>query len=113
MGKLVQSTLAWKQTYNDDDGDDDKNNIKLIILITHKTTTKMHITPHNHAQTFQQQLEVFQPITHMNFKRKFDQTEPPALDDGSSFGRPRHKNTSSEDDPHNLEERFYRLVLLG
>ncbi|ESN99682.1 hypothetical protein HELRODRAFT_113500, partial [Helobdella robusta] len=54
------------------------------------------------------ELEVHQPITHCNFKRKFDMNEPPALEDGSSFGRPRHKNASSEDDPHNLEERFYR-----
>jgi len=34
--------------------------------------------------------------------------EPPALEDGSSFGRPRHKTGISEDDPHNLEERYYR-----
>jgi len=34
--------------------------------------------------------------------------EPPALEDGSSFGRPRHKTSMSEDDPHNLEERYYR-----
>ena len=34
--------------------------------------------------------------------------EPPALEDGSSFGRPRHKTSISEDDPHNLEERYYR-----
>jgi len=34
--------------------------------------------------------------------------EPPALEDGSSFGRPRHKTGMSEDDPHNLEERYYR-----
>ena len=54
------------------------------------------------------QLEVHQTMTHGSFKRKFDMNEPPALEDGSSFGRPRHKATMGEDDPHNLEERYYR-----
>jgi len=54
------------------------------------------------------QLEVHQSILHASFKRKFQMDEPPALEDGSSFGRPRHKTGMSEDDPHNLEERYYR-----
>jgi len=54
------------------------------------------------------QLEVHQPWAHNSFKRKFYMDEPPALEDGSSFGRPRHKTGMSEDDPHNLEERYYR-----
>jgi len=47
-------------------------------------------------------------MAHQSFKRKFFMDEPPALEDGSSFGRPRHKTSISEDDPHNLEERYYR-----
>lgn len=54
------------------------------------------------------QVEINQQLLHMHFRRKFDMNEPPALEDGSSFGRPRHKAGVSEDDPHNLEERFYR-----
>jgi len=55
------------------------------------------------------QLEVHQPLTHVSFRRRFfPLDEPPALEDGSSFGRPRHKASIAEDDPHNLEERFYR-----
>lgn len=46
---------------------------------------------------------------HNNFKRKFDLNEPPALEDGSSFGKVRHRGKGSkEDDPHRLEERFFR-----
>jgi len=47
-------------------------------------------------------------LLHTFFKRRFYLDEPPALEDGSSFGRPRHKTGISEDDPHNLEERYYR-----
>lgn len=56
------------------------------------------------------QLEVFQPQLHVQFRKKWDLYEPPALEDGSSFGRPRHlkKTSSVEEDPHQLEERFYR-----
>ena len=48
-------------------------------------------------------------MLYMSFKKKWDLDEPPALEDGSSFGRPRHLNKSLvEDDPYQLEERFYR-----
>lgn len=54
-------------------------------------------------------MEVFQPISWQAFRKSFDQDEPPALEDGSSFGRKRHHaKQSTEEDPHNLEERYYR-----
>ena len=39
-----------------------------------------------------------------NYFRKNDMDEPPPLEDGSSFG----KDHSLKEDPHNLEEHFYR-----
>jgi len=41
------------------------------------------------------------------FRKKFDLDEPPALEDGSSYGKMRHKQ-GRDKDPYNLEERFYR-----
>nr|QVX32604.1 CHD3/4/5B [Platynereis dumerilii] len=55
----------------------------------------------------EQQLEVFHNMSHKHFKKKYDQDEPPALEDGSSFGSIRH-NTNKNDDPHQLEDRFYK-----
>ncbi len=40
------------------------------------------------------QLKVHQNITYLYFKKKFDMNEPPALEDGSSFGKKRHKGES-------------------
>ena len=44
---------------------------------------------------------------HTFFKRKWDQDEPPALEDGSSYGRPRHK-TASNAEEDDLEVNYYR-----
>jgi len=40
-----------------------------------------------------------------NYIRKNDMDEPPPLEDGSSYGR---DEKEIQEDPHNLEERFYR-----
>ena len=37
------------------------------------------------------QVQIHQPTTFTFFKKKFDMDEPPALEDGSSFGRIRHR----------------------
>ena len=39
-----------------------------------------------------------------NYIRKNDMDEPPPLEDGSSYGR----QEDLDEDPHNLEERYYR-----
>ncbi|KAK2159555.1 hypothetical protein LSH36_151g07062 [Paralvinella palmiformis] len=53
------------------------------------------------------QLEVHNYARHHMFRKKFDLDEPPALEDGSSYGKMRHKQ-GRDKDPYNLEERFYR-----
>jgi len=40
-----------------------------------------------------------------NYIRKNDMDEPPPLEDGSSYGRDEKEIV---EDPHNLEDRFYR-----
>lgn len=48
-------------------------------------------------------------VSWQSFRKQFDQNEPPALEDGSSFGKIRKKSKASqEEDPHNLEERYFR-----
>lgn len=39
--------------------------------------------------------------------RRNDMDEPPPLEDGSSYGQ-KNKHKNRQNDPHNLEERFYR-----
>nr|QVX32603.1 CHD3/4/5A [Platynereis dumerilii] len=51
------------------------------------------------------QLDVHHPAMFRNYVRKTDMEEPPPLEDGSTYGR---DISSKEEDPHNLEERFYR-----
>ena len=52
---------------------------------------------------------MFHPTTWYNFRKKWDMDEPPALEDGSSFGKRRRHNSKSEnDDPYNLEEKYYK-----
>lgn len=41
-----------------------------------------------------------------NYIRKNDMDEPPPLEDGSSYGQKNKRKNAN--DPHNLEERFYR-----
>ena len=41
------------------------------------------------------QIDIHQPMLHHHFKKKFDLDEPPALEDGSSFGRIRHRGKGS------------------
>lgn len=53
------------------------------------------------------QLEVYHPAMTRYFFRKNDMDEPPPLDDGSSgVGNGKVRNLG--EDPHNLEERFFR-----
>ncbi|CAG5136053.1 unnamed protein product [Candidula unifasciata] len=49
------------------------------------------------------QLDVYHPALYRNYIRRVDMDEPPPLEDGSSY-----KDKMKEEDPHNLEERFYR-----
>ena len=42
-----------------------------------------------------------------NYMRRNDMDEPPPLEDGSSYGQ-KNKHKNRQNDPHNLEERFYR-----
>ena len=51
------------------------------------------------------QLDVYHPAMFRIYCRKNDMDEPPPLEDGSSYGRNAEKY---EDDPHNLEESYYR-----
>ena len=51
------------------------------------------------------QLDVYHPAMYRNYMRKTDMDEPPPLEDGSSYGR---DDKDIQEDPHNLEERFYR-----
>lgn len=53
------------------------------------------------------QLEVYHPAMYRYFVRKNDMDEPPPLDDGSS-GDGNGKRRDTGEDPHNLEERFFR-----
>ncbi|XP_022245679.1 chromodomain-helicase-DNA-binding protein Mi-2 homolog isoform X2 [Limulus polyphemus] len=53
------------------------------------------------------QLEVYHPFLYRMYCRKNDMDEPPPLDDGSSVDNYKKRETP-RDDPHNLEERFYR-----
>uniref|UniRef100_A0A2C9KAF5 DNA helicase n=1 Tax=Biomphalaria glabrata TaxID=6526 RepID=A0A2C9KAF5_BIOGL len=49
------------------------------------------------------QLDVYHPALYRNYIRRVDMDEPPPLEDGSSY-----KDKMKEEDPHNLEDRFYR-----
>lgn len=49
------------------------------------------------------QLDVYHPAMYRNYIRRVDMDEPPPLEDGSSY-----KDKVKDEDPHNLEERFYR-----
>ena len=49
-------------------------------------------------------MDVHHPALFRNYQRKMDMDEPPPLEDGSSYGR----NEKLEEDPHNMEARFYR-----
>lgn len=49
------------------------------------------------------QLDVYHPAMYRNYIRRVDMDEPPPLEDGSSY-----KDKLKDEDPHNLEERFYR-----
>jgi len=51
------------------------------------------------------QLDVHHPAMYRNYIRKNDMDEPPPLEDGSSYGR---DEKEIQEDPHNLEDRFYR-----
>lgn len=46
---------------------------------------------------------MYHPALYRHYMRKNDMDEPPPLEDGSSYGR-----ENIVEDPHNLEERFYR-----
>lgn len=48
-------------------------------------------------------LDVYHPAMYRNYIRRVDMDEPPPLEDGSSY-----KDKVKDEDPHNLEERFYR-----
>ncbi|KAK7482613.1 hypothetical protein BaRGS_00026112 [Batillaria attramentaria] len=48
-------------------------------------------------------LDVYHPAMYRNYIRRVDMDEPPPLEDGSSY-----KDKLKDEDPHNLEERFYR-----
>lgn len=48
-------------------------------------------------------LDVYHPALYRNYIRRVDMDEPPPLEDGSSY-----RDKMKEEDPHNLEERFYR-----
>ncbi len=52
---------------------------------------------------------MFHQIKHSHFKAKWDQDEPPALEDGSSFGKKRHRaDEKSEEDSNSMEDRYYK-----
>ncbi len=48
-------------------------------------------------------MDVYHPAMFRNYIRKYDMDEPPPLEDGSSY-----RDKMDHEDPHNLEERFYR-----
>lgn len=52
---------------------------------------------------FYSQLDVYHPAMYRNYIRRVDMDEPPPLEDGSSY-----KEKLKDEDPHNLEDRFYR-----
>lgn len=49
-------------------------------------------------------MEVHQKVSWYAFKKKWDQDEPPAMDDGGTVSRHHKKN----EDPYDLNERYYR-----
>ncbi|KAK3592589.1 hypothetical protein CHS0354_001757 [Potamilus streckersoni] len=51
-------------------------------------------------------LDVYHPAMYRIYMRKNDMDEPPPLEDGSSYGAVKEK--TEKEDPHNLEERFYK-----
>ena len=48
------------------------------------------------------QIEVHQPIMMQSFRRKFDQDEPPMVNEEAS------RKHQGRDDPHRLTERYYK-----
>nr|KAG5696298.1 hypothetical protein BaRGS_027908 [Batillaria attramentaria] len=58
---------------------------------------------HTHHENVKKTLDVYHPAMYRNYIRRVDMDEPPPLEDGSSY-----KDKLKDEDPHNLEERFYR-----
>ena len=52
------------------------------------------------------QLDVFHPVMYRNYASRVGMQEPPVLDDGSAANT--DVKMEEQQDPHNLEERFYR-----
>ena len=73
-----------------------------VLLVGRTDTCSVLITLYSIAK----QVEVFHPGMIRNYIRKNDMDEPPPLEDGSSYGQKNIRKNAN--DPHNLEERFYR-----
>merc|ERR1712045_30199 len=57
------------------------------------------------------QYEMFHPSSYAHWRKKWDLDEPPALEDGSSFGKKRDKPDSQDkenSDPYDLNEKYYK-----
>ena len=57
------------------------------------------------------QFEMFHSLAHIHFVKKWDLDEPPALEDGSSFGKKREhdsQDNKENTDPYDLNEKYYK-----
>lgn len=87
--------MGAKETYG-------RNDLKFFFGDEQIVVSGFHVT-FFFLHVFHQQLDVYHPALYRNYIRRVDMDEPPPLEDGSSY-----KDKMKEEDPHNLEERFYR-----
>ncbi|XP_050414709.1 chromodomain-helicase-DNA-binding protein 4 isoform X3 [Patella vulgata] len=106
----VQKILTWRWVEplkNDDELDHthpDSEKTKGKAPRLREFFIKWHDLSYWHTSWISElQLDVYHPATYRCYIRKYDMDEPPPLEDGSSYGE-----KLKGDDPHNLEERYYR-----
>ncbi|XP_013407633.1 chromodomain-helicase-DNA-binding protein 4 isoform X2 [Lingula anatina] len=106
----VQKVLTWRWVEPPKMADElDHTHSPTKKKFDHKPTREFFVKWHDmsywHCSWITElQYDVYHPAMYRNYIRKNDMDEPPPLEDGSSFGMKDYK----EEDPHNLEGRFYR-----
>ncbi|XP_064642044.1 chromodomain-helicase-DNA-binding protein 4-like isoform X3 [Lineus longissimus] len=107
----VHKILTWRWTDPPkvEDELDHNPNSPTKKKSAHRPTREFFVRWHDmsywHCQWISElALDVYHPTTFRFYMRKNDMDEPPPLEDGSSYGG----RDKKREDPHNLEERFYR-----
>ncbi|XP_067659338.1 chromodomain-helicase-DNA-binding protein 4-like isoform X4 [Haliotis asinina] len=108
IGKVAKIlTWRWKEppktedeldhTHHEDLKKDDSKLVREFFV-------KWHDMSYWHCNWITElQLDVYHPAMFRNYIRKYDMDEPPPLEDGSTY-----RDKMDSEDPHNLEDRFYR-----